>query len=358
MPSEPALSFVYESSPARVVFGRGSLDKVPAEIDRLGAARVLIIATPGRRKIISELAARLGSKVAGIFDRAVMHVPIETAEAARAEAARVNADCYLAIGGGSTTGVAKAIALVSPRPILCVPTTYAGSEMTSTWGLTERGVKKTGRDPSVRPATVIYDPDLTVSMPAVLSATSGMNAMAHCVEALYAQGANPVISLIAEEGIRALSRSLPVVVTKPTNIKARSLALYGAWLGGYVLGAVGMALHHKLCHTLGGSFGLPHAETHTVLLPHTAAYNFAAAPEAMERVARALGAKSAAAALYDLAQGMGAPLSLESLGMKRADLDRAADLAVRNPFYNPRALTKEGIRQLLEEAFEGRRPRA
>lgn len=358
MSAESALSFVYEASPARVVFGRGSLDRVPEEIDRLGATRVLVIATPGRRKLISELAARLGSKVAGIFDRAVMHVPIETAEAARAEAARVNADCYVAIGGGSTTGVAKAIVLVSARPILCIPTTYAGSEMTSTWGLTEGGVKKTGRDPRVLPKTVIYDPELTVSMPAMLSATSGMNAMAHCVEALYAQDANPVISLIAEEGIRALSRSLPVVVKKPTNMKARSLALYGAWLGGYSLGAVGMALHHKLCHTLGGSLGLPHAETHTVLLPHTTAYNSAAAPEAMERVARALGAKSAAAGLYDLAAEMGAPLSLESLGMKGADLDRAADLAVRSPYYNPRALTREGIRQLLEDAFEGRRPRA
>jgi alcohol dehydrogenase class IV len=356
MSVERELSFIYQALPARVLFGRKTLDKVPEEINRLGATRVLVITTPGRRKLISEMAARLGSKVAGIFDRAVTHVPIETAEAARAEAARVNADCCLAIGGGSATGVAKAIALVSACPILCLPTTYAGSEMTSTWGLTEGGVKKTGRDPRVQPKTVIYDPDLTVSLPAVLSATSGMNAVAHCVEALYAQDANPVVSLIAEEGIRALSRSLPVVVKKPSNMKARSLALYGAWLGGYSLGAVGMALHHKLCHTLGGSFGLPHAATHSVLLPHAAAYNAGAAPEAMERVARALGAKSAAAGLYDLAAGMGAPLSLESLGMKRADLDRAADLAVRDPYYNPRPLSREAIRQLLENAFEGRRP--
>jgi alcohol dehydrogenase class IV len=356
MSVERELSFIYQALPARVLFGRKTLDKVPEEINRLGATRVLVITTPGRRKLVSEMAARLGSKVAGIFDRAVTHVPIETAEAARAEAARVNADCCLAIGGGSATGVAKAIALVSACPILCLPTTYAGSEMTSTWGLTEGGVKKTGRDPRVQPKTVIYDPDLTVSLPAVLSATSGMNAVAHCVEALYAQDANPVVSLIAEEGIRALSRSLPVVVKKPSNMKARSLALYGAWLGGYSLGAVGMALHHKLCHTLGGSFGLPHAATHSVLLPHAAAYNAGAAPEAMERVARALGAKSAAAGLYDLAAGMGAPLSLESLGMKRADLDRAADLAVRDPYYNPRPLSREAIRQLLENAFEGRRP--
>jgi len=218
-------------------------------------------------------------------------------------------------------------------------------------------MKKTGRDPRVLPKTVIYDPALTVTMPAQLSATSGMNAIAHCVEALYAQDANPIISLVAEEGIRALAKSLPTVVKEPADQEARSLALYGAWLGGVSLGAVGMALHHKLCHTLGGTFNLPHAETHTVLLPHATAYNASAAPEAMERVARALGARSAAAGLHDLAASLGAPLSLASLGMKRPDLARAADLAVLNPYYNPRLLSKEGILALLEDAFDGKRPK-
>jgi alcohol dehydrogenase class IV len=193
-------------------------------------------------------------------------------------------------------------------------------------------------------------------MAALLSATSGMNSIAHCVEALYAQEANPIVSMMAEDGIRALGKSLPVVVKEPGNLEARSQALYGAWLGGMALGTVGMALHHKLCHTLGGSFNLPHAETHTVVLPHATAYNTPAAPEAMARVAQVLGGESAAAGLYDLAASLGAPVSLAALGMKAGDLDRAAEIAVQNPYYNPRAITREGIRGLLQDAFEGRRP--
>jgi maleylacetate reductase len=298
----------------------------------------------------------LGTRSAGVFDGAVMHVPIEVAAAARDKSRRVQADCCVAIGGGSTTGLAKAVALTSRLPILAIPTTYAGSEMTPIWGLTEGGIKKTGRDLCVLPKTVIYDPVLTTSLPVALSVTSGINAIAHCVEALYSRDANPIISLIAEEGIRALVGGLREIVMQPENLDARAGALYGAWLGGVSLGAVGMALHHKLCHTLGGTFNLPHAETHTVVLPHAVAYNAAAAPEQIERVARALGARSAAEGLYDLAASLGAPVSLESLGMRREQLDHAADLAVQNPYYNPRPVTRDGIRKLLENAFEGRRP--
>ena len=350
------LSFVYQMLPSRVIFGAGCLEKLPEEIQRLGASKALVLSTPEQRQSGVDLAARLGARAVGLFDRAVMHVPIETAQAAREEAKRLGADCCVAIGGGSTTGLAKAIALVSDLPILAVPTTYAGSEMTPIWGLTEKGRKTTGRDARVLPKTVLYDPCLTVTMTGMLSATSGMNSIAHCVEALYAQEANPIVSMMAEDGIRALAASLPVVVKEPANLEARSQALYGAWLGGIALGTVGMALHHKLCHTLGGSFNLPHAETHTVVLPHATAYNASAAPEAMTRVARALQRDSAAEGLYDLASSLGAPISLAAIGMKESDLDQAADIAVQNPYYNPRAITREGIRALLQNAFEGSRP--
>jgi alcohol dehydrogenase class IV len=350
------LSFVHEALPARVVFGAGSLRKLPEEIDKLGAARALVLCTPEQRAMAADIVLMLGARSAGVFDGAVMHVPVEVAMAAREKAQRVGADCCVAIGGGSTTGLAKAIALTSGLPILAIPTTYAGSEMTPIWGLTEGGVKKTGRDVRVLPKTVIYDPALTTSLPVALSVTSGINAIAHCVEALYSRDANPIISLMAEEGIRALAGSLPEVAKEPGNMDARSRALYGAWLGGVSLGAVGMALHHKLCHTLGGMFNLPHAETHTVVLPHATAYNAAAAPEAMKRIAAALGAPSAAEGMYDLAVALGAPVSLQALGMRPEQLDQAADLAVQNPYYNPRPVTREGIRSLLENAFEGRRP--
>jgi maleylacetate reductase len=352
------LPFVYEALASRVVFGAGSLQKLPEEIDRLGATRALVLCTPEQRAIGADIVVMLGARSAGVFDAAVMHVPIAVAEEARAKARRLRADCCVAIGGGSTTGLAKAIALTAKLPILAIPTTYAGSEMTPIWGITEGGVKKTGRDALVLPKTVIYDPVLTTSLPVALSVTSGINAIAHCVEALYSKDANPIISLIAEEGIRALASGLPDVVKQPGDMDARSRTLYGAWLGGVSLGAVGMALHHKLCHTLGGTFNLPHAETHTVVLPHAVAYNSAAAPQAMDRIARALGASSAAQGLYDLAASLGAPVSLKALGMRREQLNQAADLAVQNPYYNPRPVTREGIRKLLEDAFEGRRPAA
>ena len=350
------LSFVYQSLPSRVVFGAGCLEKLPEEIQRLGLAKALVLSTPEQRQSGLDLVERLGSRAAGLFDQAAMHVPIETARAAREAATRLGADCCVAVGGGSTTGLAKAIALVFDLPILAVPTTYAGSEMTPIWGLTEKGRTTTGRDPRVLPKTVFYDPSLTVTMSPMLSATSGMNSIAHCVEALYAEQANPIISMMAEDGIRALAESLPVVVKQPGNLEARSKALYGAWLGGISLGAVGMALHHKLCHTLGGTYNLPHAETHTVVLPHATAYNAPAAPLAMARVARALASGSAAEGLYNLAASLGAPLSLAAIGMKADALDQAAEIAVENPYYNPRPVTKDGIRALLQNAFEGRTP--
>jgi len=349
-------SFVYDEPAHRVIFGVGSLDRLAEEVKRFGAVKALVLSTPEQEETARDASQRLGSASAGVYAKAVMHVPIETARAARDEAKRLGADCCVAIGGGSTVGLAKAIALESDLPIIAVPTTYAGSEMTPIWGITEGGVKKTGRDRRVLPKTVLYDPTLTISLPAKISGPSGMNAIAHCVEGLYAQDANPIMTLMAAEGIRALARSLPVSVKEPANLEARCDALYGAWLAGTVLGAVGMAIHHKLCHTLGGTFNLPHAEVHTVILPHATAYNRDAAPDAMRITAQALGTSNAAQGLFELAQSIGAPVALKDIGMPEDGLDRAADLATQNPYYNPRPIEKQAIRVLLDNAFHGRRP--
>jgi len=349
-------AFVFNAQPARVVFGAGALRLLGEEVERLGAKRALVLSTPEQHASAQEIAARLGPHAAGIYDKAVMHVPLETAEAARAEAARLAADCCVAIGGGSTIGLGKAIALTSALPIVAIPTTFAGSEMTPIYGVTAQGQKKTGRDPRVLPKAVIYDPQLLLTLPARIAGPSGMNAIAHCVEALYAQDANPITSLMAEEGIRALASSLPTVVRESANLEARGEALYGAWLAGACLGQVGMALHHKLCHTLGGTFNLPHAETHTAILPHATAYNLDAAPEAMTRIARALGSIDPAGALFDLARAIGAPVALKDLGMPRDRLERAARLATENPYYNPRPVDYEAILALLTAAYHGERP--
>jgi len=349
-------SFTYVSLPSRVVFGAGAVARLPAELEKLGARRALVLSTPGRAASVKAVAASLGARCAGIYDKAVMHVPVEVAEDARRAAKALDADCCVAVGGGSTIGLGKAIAAASGLPVLAVPTTYSGSEMTPIYGLTEGGLKRTQRDARVLPRTVIYDPELTLGLPPATSAASGMNAIAHCVEAMYAQDANPIVSLMAEEGIRALAASLPIVIKEPSNLDARSDALYGAWLAGVSLGAVGMALHHKLCHTLGGTWNLPHAETHAIVLPHAARYNRDAAPEAMARIARALGAKDAPTGLYDLEMKLGLKMKLADLGMKQADLERAAQLATQAPYPNPAAVEYAQVLQLLRNAFAGRRP--
>ena len=350
------MNFIYQARPARVIFGAGSLDHLEREVLELGAQRALVLCTPEQRDLAQHIVERLGARAAGLYDRATMHVPIEIARDAQAFARSCGADCAIAIGGGSTIGLGKAIALESSLPILAIPTTYAGSEMTPIYGLTEGGIKRTGSDARVLPKTVIYDPALTVTLPVELSVTSGLNAIAHAAEGLYANNANPVMSLVAEEGIRALARGLPGVRRNTADLGARSDALYGAWLCGMVLGNVGMALHHKLCHTLGGSFNLPHAPTHTVVLPHALAYNAAHAPDAMQRIARAIGTNDAARGLYALALDNGVPVSLKAIGMQEADLDRAADLAAANPYWNPRPIERDGLRALLQDAFDGNLP--
>ena len=316
-------------------------------------------AAPGQRALAERVLRLLGERGVGVFAEARMHVPIATARAARVEVQRLGADCAVAIGVGSTVGLAKAIALeacAEAFAILAVPTTYAGSEMTPIHGLTEAGVKRTGRDARVLPRTVAYDPELTLGLPLALSVGSGINAIAHAAEGLYAADANPIVSLLAEAGIRAIAGALPRLSVHLGDGAARGDALYGAWLCGSVLGAVSMGLHDKLCHTLGGSFDLPHAAVHTIVLPHALAYNASHAAEAMQRIAAALGASSAAAGVFDLAQRQGAPIALRAIGMREDELDRAAELAVQTPYPNPRPLERTAIRALLQSAFDGVRP--
>ena len=348
--------FIYQSAPMRVVFGAGTLRQLPDELSRLGVVSALVLATPRQSDLVAGIREMIGDRFAGVFTGAVMHTPVEVTERAMETVHEVRADCLVAVGGGSTTGLGKAIALRTDLPQIVLPTSYAGSEMTPVVGQTSGGIKTTQSSPKILPEIVIYDVDLTMTMPPGLSATSGINAIAHAVEALYARDRNPVISLMAQEGIRTLAQALPIICAQPNDKTARTDALYGAWLSGICLGAVGMALHHKLCHTLGGSFNLPHAETHTVILPHALAYNAPAAPEAMMRIATALGAPDAARGLHDLARKLAAPASLREIGMPESGIDQAADLAVKNPYWNPRPIEREAIRELIARAWRGDAP--
>jgi alcohol dehydrogenase class IV len=343
----------------RVVFGAGTRATLAGEVERLAARRVLVLCTPTRRELAESVASGLGERVVGTFAGATMHVPVDVARAACVAANTRRADCCLAVGGGSTIGLAKAVALETGLPIVAIPTTYAGSEMTPIYGLTDAGGKTTGRDERVLPRTTIYDPELTLDLPATISAASGFNAIAHAVEALYAPDRNPIVEIMAEQSIAALAAALPAILREPRDLDVRAQALYGAWLAGSVLGMASMGLHHKLCHTLGGAFGLAHAQTHAVVLPYAMAYNAAQTTSAMAAAARAVGASSAgdaAGALFDLGAALGLPRSLAELGLRNDDLDLAAELAAASPYPNPRPVERDALRLLLQSAFDGRRP--
>lgn len=349
--------FSYQALPMRVSFGPGAVARLGDELDLLGLRRVLVLCSPEQADTGHRVAEALGQRSAGVLAEARMHVPVEVADRARDTAAHLGADGCVAVGGGSAIGLGKAIALAHGLPVVAVPTTYAGSEMTPVWGLTDNGRKRTGRDPRVLPRSVLYDAELTTSLPADVSVVSGMNAIAHAVEGLYAPDRSPIVSMMAEEGTRALADALPRVVADGYDLAARAQAQYGAWLCGAVLGATTMSLHHKLCHTLGGALDLPHAQTHTVVLPHALAHNAAAAPHAVASLSRALGgADDPARALWELAGRLGAPRALRDLGMAQSDIADVVALAVESPYANPRPVTADGVRALLTAAWRGDAP--
>jgi maleylacetate reductase len=345
----------YEALPGRVVFGVGALDRLGEELARLGARRVLLVAS---KRVADDLAERLGDRHAATCSEIVQHVPVEVAERATALAREVAADALVAVGGGSAVGLAKAVALDLAIPIVAAPTTYAGSELTTIYGLSQDGRKRTGRDPRVLPKVVLYDPALTRSLPPQVAGPSGMNALAHGVEAFYGPGANPISTALAVEGIRDLAAGLPQAVERPEELEGRTQTLRGAWLAGAALAVAGTGIHHQICHVLGGAFGLDHGGMNAVLLPHTVRFVTPAVPREMARVAAARGAADAAAGCFDLARRIGAPTSLAALGLAGTDLDRAAELCAGQLTGRPRSAGVGELRALLGAAHAGRPPGA
>lgn len=340
----------------RVLFGVGVRNTVADEVRRLGCSRALILSTPPQSSSALDLAAALNDMSAGVFSRAAMHTPVEVTEDALRHVQEINADCIVAIGGGSTTGLGKAIAHRTGLPQIVIPTTYAGSEATPILGQTEDGVKTTLTDRKVLPEVILYDPELVATLPVGMTVTSALNAMAHAAEALYARDKSEDSNQLAIDGLTSFVKSLPKVLQDPEDLAAREETQRGAWACGAVLGRVGMALHHKLCHTLGGSFDLPHAETHAIILPHAIHYNAQAVLGLLAPVTDLLGGSSPGMALWQFAKSMGAPLALRDLGLQVQDLDRVAEIATRNPYWNPREVTADGIRALLEKAWTGEAP--
>jgi maleylacetate reductase len=352
-----SLRFEHETLPQRVRFAGGEAAAALAEeVERLGGRSVMVIAAGDE----AELAERVtvGLPVTLHHRDVVMHVPVETAEAAREAAAEHGVDVVVCVGGGSTTGLAKAVALTSGLPIVAVPTTYAGSEATSVWGLTEGSRKSTGSDPRVLPRAVVYDATLTLSLPVAMSVASGLNAMAHCVDSMWAPRADPVDRALAAEGIRALNLGLPAVVADPGGLPGREHALYGAYLSAVAFSSAGSGLHHKICHVLGGAYNLPHAQTHAVVLPHVLAFNAPSAPESERRIAAAFDAPRAVEGLRKLRTRLDAPRALRDHGLDERDIPGAADAILPAvPADNPTPVTLENLTRLLRQAWEGADPR-
>lgn len=350
------------SGPTRVVFGRGALARLRAEIDALPAyasapKRLLIITTPGRRRDGEALATQLGD--AAVLPIAAEHVPSGTVTEARAALEREGAGGIVAYGGGSAIGLAKALMLGPPpspspsRVLIAIPTTFSGSETTPIFGITDNAVKKTGRDERVRPSLILYDPALTTTLPRDVMMTSLWNALAHAVEALWLPNVDRLTLLGAEEAVRLLAKSARRLASDADpSSDARDDAFEGAFLAGSAFADVGAGLHHKLCHVLGGAFALPHAATHATLLPHVARFmsQSPAAGDAMLRLGRALGAS--ARSLDDLAVSTGVPRSLRDprvgLSASDEDLKRVVTTAVlASPPPSLRELDRSGLEALL-----------
>jgi maleylacetate reductase len=344
------MTIVHETPARRIVFGAGSVDRLAGELGELGWRRPLVISGRSHAAHAERLVAALGA--GGTIIGVRVHVPAALAEDARARARELTADCVVAIGGGSAVGLAKAVALTEHLPIAAVPTTYAGSELTTVWGITEGERKTTGKSPGVAPRLVLYDPELTYDLPPEITGASGMNAVAHCVEALWGPNATPLTEIAAREGLALLAAGIPAAQRRPRDEDARATALTGAWLAGEAF-AAGGALHHKLCHVIGGMLDLPHAELHAILLPYSAAFLLPAAPRAARQIAEALGTDDAAAGLAALAREVGIAPALSALGMTEDDAARVAAEALPELPAHPRRPTPVELEDLLRRAVRG-----
>lgn len=350
------LTFEHRSLPWNILFGVGAIQRLPEELDKLGLSNALVLSSPQQEDQGREVVKILAGRAVGLFAKAAMHVPLATVEQAAEIARRLNADSTVSIGGGSTTGLGKALALRLSLPNIVIPTSYAGSEMTNIWGITEDGQKTTGRDDAVLPTLTIYDPELTLTLPPEFAGPSGLNAMAQAVVNVASQKENPFVSAMALEAIRKLSHGLPIIMSEPDNLAARSEVLLGACFAGGAIGAGTSSLHHRLCHTFGGALNTPHAETHAILLPHSVAYNAVATADGTEKIAQAMGVKNAAIGIHELAKVVGAPTTLRQIGIEHDDLDRIVALVMEALPENPEPITRARLRALLENAFQGYAP--
>lgn len=340
----------------RAVFGPGASATVRERLAELSIERPLLVGTPAAPQRHAALLASLADLPLTTFFGAAPHCPVAVVERCRALYRSRRCDGVVAIGGGSTLGLGKILAAEEGAKFLALPTTYSGSEMTPLFGRKIGNEKRVGRDPRCRPQVVIYDSQLTADLPVRVAVTSGMNSVAHAVEALYPQRPNPLAPLLAEQALASHAYGLRAIARGAPSADALNAALYGGCLGGMLVSMCGIALHHQLCHVLGGLFDLPHGETNAVVLPHAVAYNLPAIGAARAVIERVFGGTNAAVALYEFVGDIGAPRSLRELGMPESGVEPAVSAMLAHGGWNPRPLERAGILKLLRAAFAGEPP--
>jgi len=350
----PVASGVYQPNAVRVVFGPGTVETLATEADRLGIVRSVVLCSPGRTALADELVQILGRDAAVICDAARPNFPEATFDTVVGAIGASDASGFVVVGGGTPIGLAKAVGAASRLPYIAVPTTYSGSELASNWYVGSGPNRRQGNDVHALPATIVYDPQLTVGLPETITAASGMNAMAHAVESLYGEGSDPVVSVMAAEAVRLLGESLPKCLDRPDDLAARGEALKGAWFAAGF--RAGRGLSHAMAQRIRDAFGLDHARTHAVSLPYAVAFNRPAAGAAMTAIGAALGAADAATGLYELNRRLGLATGYRDLGMPRDGIERAVELVAAARIEHPRAAGAAEVRQVVEAAWAGDPP--
>lgn len=346
--------FTYRSDPVRIVFGAGAIAALPAEASLHNMSRLMVLCSQSRADFARRVTASIADRCVAFCDASAPNMPREVFERIVDDIKRQNLDGFVVIGGGSPIGLAKAAAATTKIPYIAIVTTYSGSEMAARWRIGIADDRISGDGAAALPATAIYDPELTLDLPARFSAASGMNAMAHAVESLYGIDTNPIVQAMAEEAIKRLGSSLPRLVQNPRDLDARTDVLYGAWLAANFRAEVG--LEHAIAQRVRQWFNLDHAHTHAVATPYAIGFNAVAAPEAMARIQRALGVTDAARGLYDLNVRLGLPTGLKGLGLREEDIAKAVDVVAAVKITHPRPVAKADLANIIGQAYAGEPP--
>ncbi len=365
-------SFVYRTHRQEIIFAPGALAQIGEAITHSGWTRLVLYASPSMQKAahIEKIRTALGNRLVAVYGEVRPHVQDQQVQEAVELAVQCEADAVIGLGGGSPIGMAKAVASrLGEIQVIAIPTTYAGSEMTPVFGITHTDEdpprKVTVNDPRIVPSLVVYDPQLTLDLPPELTASTGINALAHCIEALYSKTRNPLSTAAAKEAVGHIQKALLRCYQDGTDVEARSEMLLGSHLAGVSLATVSMGLHHGLCHVLGGSANVPHGLANAILLPHAIRFNADAAATELLPAADVMGApetyrqqKDRIDALADLISSligrMNLPQHLRDVGVNENDLPELARIAFQNKTIqnNPRPVTDvEQLETLLRGAW-------